>query len=184
MRPAARPKGAIAAEPERGMRAPVSTLSTDRGRIHLNGPSPITLINFWNPSCPCSRYAERQARRLADRFAGQGVRLITLVEGVEDTPRDIAGGLAAWKRRGDSRFAVAADPGGALARRFGVWAAPAAVVLDQDGQVRYVGSYNAARFCDNRRTAWAEQALESLLDRRSPAKSSSPFYGCQVLDAR
>lgn len=179
MRPVSRPSGGIAAHPEMLPSSPVPLLPTDQGDIRLDQPGQVTWLNVWNPECPCSRYAEAQVQRLAAKFAGQGVRLITLVEcgAAVQEQRDA---LATWHKRNGSSFAAAADPASRLACRFGVWAAPAAVILDRQGRVAYVGAYNAARYCDNPVTAWAAQALESITQDRRPLRPSTPFYGCQV----
>ena len=180
LRPVPRPAGAVLAQPDRLPMSPVATLTTDRGDIALNHLGPITLLNFWNPACSCSRYMEGPVRRLAREYGPRGVRLITVVEcGALESER--ADALAAWRGRGLSAFAVAADPGGGIARRFGVWAAPAAVILNRRGRVAYVGAYNAARYCDNRETAWAAQALAAIVADRTPPRTTSAFYGCQVL---
>ena len=65
-----------------------------------------------------------------------------------------------------------------------MWAAPAAVILNRDARVLYVGAYNAARYCDNPATAWAAAALRAA-DRDQPlARAQTPFYGCQVIPRR
>ena len=182
LRPVARPEGALTAKPDTCPPPPVSVLVTDRGEYDLRSPGTVTLINFWNPSCPCSRYMETHVARLAATYEKRGVRFVTVVEcGETNTERTDA--LKAWKDRSLDRFAVAADPGSAIACAFGVWAAPAAVILNQRGRITYVGAYNAARFCDARRTAWAEQALASTVDNKPLLRSNSPFFGCQVLAA-
>ncbi len=180
LRPVARPTGALTAKPETLPSPPVAILVTDLGRYDLCAEGSVTLINFWNPSCACSRYMETHVARLAAVYEKKSVRFITVVE-CGETNMEQTEALKAWKDRGVKGFAVAPDPGGAIARAFGVWAAPGAVILNRRGRVVYVGAYNAARFCDARRTAWAEQALVSTLANHPPTRSSSPFFGCQVL---
>lgn len=179
LRPVARPPGGVQVCPETLPPSPVPTLATDQGVIPLDQPGQVTWLNVWNPDCPCSRYAEAQVQRLAAKFAGRGVRLITLVE-CGASAREQRDALAAWHKRGSASSPAAADPEGRVARRLGVWAAPAAVMFNRQGRVAYVGAYNAARFCDNPATAWAAQALDAIAQDRRPPRPSTPFYGCQV----
>ena len=179
-RPAQRPAGAAVSRPDLRPSAPIPSLSTDQGLIRLAGPGPVTLLNFWNPDCPCSRFSEAHTAQIARRFGPQGVRCITVIECTE-SPQI---GLSAWKSRGLSGFSVAADPGGVAARTFGVWAAPAAVVLDRQGRVCYVGAYNSARYCDDAHSAWAQQALEAVLAGRRPPRAKTLFFGCQIIAQR
>lgn len=183
LRPVRRPNGAAQAHPERQPLAPLPELASDRGILLLSGAQPITLLNFWNPDCLCSRYNERHAGQLAESTAPRGVRAVTVVE-CGDSESEKQAALAAWRARGYTVFAVVADPGGKSARAFGVWAAPAAVILNGQSRVVYVGAYNAARYCDNARTAWAAQALDATLNGRPPHRATSPFFGCQVIAAR
>jgi len=179
-RPAHRPAGAAESRPDLRPPVPIASLPTDQGRIRLAGPGPVTLLNFWNPNCPCSRFSEVHTAQLARTFGPRGVRCVTVIE-CAGSPRD---GLSAWKSRGLSGFAAAADPGGETARTFGVWAAPAAVVLDREGRVCYVGAYNSARYCDDSHSAWAQQALEAVLAGRRPPRAKTLFFGCQVIAQR
>ncbi|HLK56195.1 MAG TPA: redoxin family protein [Chthonomonadaceae bacterium] len=178
-RPVSRPAGAAEIAPEQRPLSPVASLQTTEGALPLSGPGPVTLLNFWNPSCPCSRFMEGHVRKLMETYAPRGVRFVTVVA-CEEAEQARSRTLARWQERGLPVATAAADPGGALARRFGVWAAPAAVILDREGRVVYVGAYNAARYCDDPQSAWAAQALTATLEGRKPRLAHSPFYGCQV----
>ncbi|BDI32190.1 hypothetical protein CCAX7_42410 [Capsulimonas corticalis] len=178
LRPASRPRGAAIAQPDRRPPPPVTALTTNRGIVALGAPGTITLLNFWNAHCPCSRYMEAHVAGLQKRYAASGVRVITVVEGDAgvDTAEDL---LAAWRARGGGE--ATADPDGRVARAFGVWAAPGAAIIDRSGRVSFVGGYNAARFCDNTQTAWAAQALDAAVRGAKPPRAKTLFFGCQVL---
>ena len=181
LRPVLRPAGAALARLSEGPPASVTHLRTDRGTVTLTPPGPITLLNFWNPDCPCSRFAEAHVGRLAAEYVPQGVRFITVVA-AGPTAREQRGALARWRARGLLADQPAlADADNRVARTLGVWAAPAAVILDARGQVAYVGAYNAARFCADSRTAWAAQALAAVVRHETPARAAAPFFGCQML---
>jgi hypothetical protein len=174
--PASRPAGAAEIDPTQQPPAPVQRLQTDAGARALH--SKITLLNFWSPDCACSRFMEPHVRDLVERFQPQGVQWITviLVDDARATDSEI---LHQWRTRGIETPALV-DRGGLLARQFGVWAGPAAVIVDARGRIVYTGAYNIGRYCDNERTAYAQQALEAVLTGRTPPRAKTPFYGCRL----
>ena len=174
--PAPRPAGAVEIDPTQHPPAPVQQLQTDAGARALHGR--ITLLNFWSPDCACSRFMEPHVRDLVARFQPQGVQFITVIL-VDDARASDEEILGWWRARGVQTPALV-DRGGGLARRFGVWAGPAAVVVDTRGRIVYTGAYNIGRYCSNERTAYAQQALEALLAGRTPPRAKTPFYGCQL----
>lgn len=178
IRPVSHPIGA--AYPQAGVVSPVPFLWTDRGVVKLARPSGVVLVNFWNPNCPCSRFMESHVRDLGNRYGPKGVQLVTVVECGKSAGEQSAA-LAAWHARGLTAFAAVADPDGDIARRFGVWAPPAAVIVDRRGHVAYVGAYNVARYCDDSRTSYAAMALGAVVSGRRPPRSTLPFYGCQIV---
>jgi hypothetical protein len=152
--------------------------------VSLGRLGPITVLNFWNPDCPCSRFAEPDVARLASWYEPKGVRFITVVaSGASADGQRRA--LAQWRARHImARDPAFADAGNRFALALGVWAAPAAVILDRQGKIAFVGAYNAGRFCSDARTAWAARALAAVAQGRRPAHPATPFYGCQLLAAR
>lgn len=181
LRPVDRPLGAAIAHPGTKAVPPVSALDSDVGPIRLDRPGRVTLLNFWNSDCPCSRFMESQVRDLVARYAPRGVRFVTIVE---DASSRRADAICAWRERSMPPMPVVYDQDGTIARAFGVWASPGAVILDSSARVRFVGAYNAARFCDNADTAWGAQALASVVKGRPVVLASTPFYGCKVLGGR
>jgi hypothetical protein len=179
LRPVSRPARAAIAQPELLPTAPYRALTTEHGPISLVGPEPVTVLNFWNPHCPCSRYAESDVRRLIAQYGPIGVRFLTVVA-AGPSSQDGQESLSAWQGRGIPSAAVV-DNDNRIARRFGVWAAPAAVILTTRGRVAYTGAYNAARYCHDPRTAWGEKALAAVVQGRKPPRAKTPFFGCQLV---
>lgn len=130
--------------------------------------SGVVLVNFWREGCPCSRFAEGEFAQIAREFLA--LRHVTVVDG----------SLEAWQDRGLPGTSVA--NGGQIAKRFGVWAAPAAAVV-ANGRVVYVGAYNVSRYCANAETAFARKAVSAALKGETPKVRSTPFFGC-ALDAK
>lgn len=177
LRPVPRPKGAT--DLQAGVISPVSMVWSDRGMIPLARTKSIVLLNFWNPVCPCSRFMEGHVRKLGDQYGKMGVRLVTVVE-CGKSKSDQEDALESWRGRNTPDFAVVADPNGHIARQFGVWAAPAAVIIDAKGHVEYVGAYNVARYCDSSKTAYASMALAAIVAGKKPPLAKTAFYGCQI----
>lgn len=182
LRPVPRPPGAAIARPETLPAAPLPAIPTEEGLMSLKGSGPITVLNFWNPHCPCSRFAESDVRRLLHLYQPAGVRFITVVAS-GPTAEDQQDALAAWQGRGITQTATAIDRDNQIARRFGVWAAPAAVILNTQGRVAYTGAYNAARYCHDPHTAWGEKALDAVVHGQKPPRAKTLFFGCQLLSA-
>jgi thiol-disulfide isomerase/thioredoxin len=182
LRPVLRPAGAATAR----LSSPPawSVLQTDHGRIVLGGPGPTTVLNFWNPDCPCSRFMEPQVALLAAKYEPRGVRFVTIIASGLSLAEQRQS-LTRWRARGVlPNDPALADAGNQIAQAVGVWAAPAAVILDAHGKVAYVGAYNAARYCSATQSDWAAQALEAIVQGRRPARASTPFYGCQLLASK
>ncbi|GIV05217.1 MAG: hypothetical protein KatS3mg016_0792 [Fimbriimonadales bacterium] len=177
--PAARPLGAAEVNPEMQPPAPVPHIQTDAGTVSLRGN--WTLLNFWSPDCACSRFMEPHVRELVQRFRLRGVQFITVVI-TNDSSLSEQEVLQRWRQRGIETPAYI-DTNGALARQFGVWAGPAAVIVNPKGRIIYVGAYNIGRYCSNEKTAYAQQALEAALNGKKPPRARTPFYGCQVPSA-
>ena len=180
LRPVSRPAQAAIAYPETLPPAPYTELSTQRGSAMLTGPEPVTVLNFWNPHCPCSRYAESDVRRLIHHYGPTGVRFITIVAS-GPTAQDQQEALSAWLGRGLAGTETTVDTDNQIARRFGVWAAPAAVILNAQGRVAYTGAYNIARYCHDPHTAWGEKALAAVVQGQRPPRAKTPFFGCQLV---
>ena len=180
LRPVSRPAGAATAQIERLPPLPYSILETDAGKIDLRGEQPVTLLNFWNPACPCSRFAESDVRRLIQTYRPAGVRFITIIA-AGASAQDRREAASAWQARGITGTAALADGSNQIAQKFGVWAAPAAVILDRHGRVAYVGAYNAARYCHDPNTAWASKALAAIAHGQKPPRAKTLFFGCQLL---
>lgn len=180
LQPAERPAGAATVDPSKQPPAPIHSLHTDRGAFSLRGK--VTLLNFWSPNCACSRFMEPHVRDLVQEFTPHDVQVVTVIILNDERVSD-ADALQQWRGRGIATPAQV-DRGGSLARRFGVWAGPAAVITNPQGRIVYIGAYNIGRYCSNEETAFAKQALEATLAGRKPPRASTLFYGCQVPSAR
>ncbi|MBS1700125.1 MAG: TlpA family protein disulfide reductase [Armatimonadetes bacterium] len=137
----------------------------------------ILLINFWNPDCGCSEFAEPHVKHLEEKFSNQGVSFVTVI--VTDHDGAESGLQKAKDHHLPGKLVLDAD--GKICKDFDILAAPAAVVYDRSGKAVYRGSYNIARFCNNEDSAFVEQTLDAMISGKGKIKESLPFYGCHTI---
>lgn len=134
------------------------------------------LLHFYNPDCPCSRFNVDQIRYLVRRYGSQ-VRFLTVVEA------DPGPDVEAEVRGVELKTPFIVDTGGRIARTYGVYSTPQAVLLDRTGRIYYRGNYNISRYCTNGETSFAQIALEALLAGKPLPKlppSATLAYGCRA----
>lgn len=123
--------------------------------LAVNAQRRPTLLHFFNPNCPCSRFNLTHIRRLADTF-GDEVRLIAVLETNE---LDAVARLQELWLPGE----VVVDRDGAIARQAGVYSTPQGVVLAGDGKLFFRGNYNRGRYCTEPESEFVRRALEACL---------------------
>lgn len=138
----------------------------------------VVLLNFWNPDCACSEFAEPHVQGLSAEFPAIKIETVVICSPGEE--------VYAMQKARDHHLPgiLTFDKEGKICERYGIPAAPAAIILDQQGSVAYRGSYNVGRFCDNSATAFAEQALTALTSGKEVKHRNIPFYGCRTSQAK
>lgn len=134
-----------------------------------------TLLHFFNPGCPCSRFNLDHVRRLLQMF-GDSVRVIVIIEA--DDSRTVE-----EFRRLELPCEVVFDPQGKIARQAGVYSSPQGVVLRKDGKLFYRGNYNRGRYCTAPENEFVRRALEACLaDKPLPEFPSAAMVaqGCPL----
>ncbi len=135
-----------------------------------------TLIHFYNPKCPCSRFNLDHLNELKTKFAGK-IRFFAVLQ-TSDT-------VDAEKKfsKKCANVPTYIDYTGAVADSFGVYSTPQAVVLDAEEKIYFRGNYNVSRYCTTRETQFVRIAIESLLAGKPlpefPA-AATVAYGCEL----
>jgi len=133
-------------------------------------------LHFMNPACPCTKFNRDHIAALSRRF-GTDVTFLAVLEAEPDTEP-----AAAFASFGLPMRAIE-DADGAVARAYGIYSTPQAVLVDARGRLRFRGNYNTSRYCTDERTEFARIALERLLAGRSrgsvPA-AATRAYGCAL----
>lgn len=138
-------------------------------RLGVNhAPGQPLFLYFFNPDCPCSRFSVDHVRNLARRHP---VRFLAIIP-VNST--------TAYNRL-NLKIPSQEDPGGNLARSFGLYSTPQSALLDGQHRLYYRGNFNTSRYCVEPATEFARIAIEHLLGHQPlPAfpKSATTAYGC------
>jgi thiol-disulfide isomerase/thioredoxin len=145
------------------------------GKLKANPDKPV-FLHFFNPDCPCSRFNLPHFRELVkkygDRVTFVAVPMIML--GHDYTDEEI-------RKKLDLDIPVWREAG--VAEAVGVYSTPQAVVVNTKNDLYYRGNYNKSRYCSDKRSNYAEQAIVSLLN-NSPSPDFDPMalraYGCTI----
>lgn len=138
---------------------------------HKNRP---VFLHFFNPDCPCSRFNIKHFKSLTEQYGSTVNFAVVLMTKKNYTARDI-------QKRFDLSIPVITDS--TLAKTCGVYSTPQAVIIDPQQQLYYRGNYNRSRYCTDKNTNYAQQALEALLTKthKLPADQGAyTAYGCQL----
>lgn len=134
------------------------------------------LVHFFSPDCPCSRFNLDHIRALARQYSAQ-VHFIAVLQGTDITA------LSQTFRSLHLDMEAVVDDDGHIARAFGVYSTPQAVLLDAQRHLHYRGNYNQSRYCASPQTEFARLALETLLAHKPLPdfpKVATIAYGCEL----
>lgn len=135
-----------------------------------------TLLHFYNPDCPCSRFNLDHVRELARRHQGRA-RVIAVLQGDDGDPSDRE------RETAQLGFPAIADPGSRIAAACGVYSTPQAVILDPAGKLVFRGNYNRSRYCTAPATEYARLALEAVIHGAAAPEfpeAALVAYGCAL----
>jgi hypothetical protein len=111
-------------------------------------------IHFFNPDCPCSRFNIPHFKSLVTRFGGEVDFAIVPVTSKAVSAEEI---LDRFK------LDIPVLLNTTIATACGVYSTPQAAIIDVNGKLYYRGNYNRSRYCADKKTEYARNALEALL---------------------
>jgi peroxiredoxin len=141
-----------------------------------------TVLMFWCNHCPYVQGSEQRVIRLADEFAGLGVRFAAInannpaAYAEDDFPHMVERAAAQGYN-----FPYMQDESQAVAREFGAQRTPEAFLFDADGVLRYHG-----RIDDNPQDERAvrqqdlHSAIEAVLSGQAPDPAETGPIGCTI----
>ena len=146
----------------------IHRLSDYRGRI--------IIVNFWSAECPHSERTDRSTMACLVQW-GEEVAMLCIAANRSESIQmmeDVA------KTRRLPR--VLMDAKLIVTDLYEAVATPHVFVIDREGILRYRGAVDDVRFRQPRPTRfYLEEAVEALLDGRSPALEETPAYGCAIV---
>jgi peroxiredoxin len=144
------------------------TLGGHRGRI--------VIVNFWSAECPHSERADRSTMACLVQW-GTDVELLSIAANRNESIPMVE--EAARARRLPT---VLLDPEQVVADLYEAVTTPHAFVVDREGILRYRGAVDDVTFRQRKATRfYLEEAVEALLERRSPQIQETPAYGCTIV---
>lgn len=139
-----------------------------------------TLLHFFNPDCPCSRFNLEHVTKLIHLFKNQ-VNFLVVAQANEN--RITASLLKGY----GLEIPIILDFSGEIARTFGVYSTPQAVILTKNHSLYYRGNYNSARYHTHKKSEYARLAIENLLqetalppESESLSLSATRAWGCNL----
>lgn len=134
--------------------------------------------HFFNFDCPCSKFNIAEFRQLYRAYKAD-MTFIVVVSA--DKPRSSM--KEVFKNKYNLDLEVLTDTDGSIARKFGIYATPQAVIVESGGRIFYKGNYNLARYCTVKNTRFAAMAIEDILSGKDQPGFMSyirPPYGCLI----
>jgi hypothetical protein len=134
-----------------------------------------TLVLFAHPRCACTRATIAELARLMARFQDR-LDAHVLFTG---SPADELERTELWASAARiPGVAVAADPSGAEARRFGAGTSGAAVLYDSKGTLAFHGGITPARGHEG--DSFGLQRIAAVLTGGKPDRADAPVFGCAL----
>ena|SRR5688572_24275204 len=141
----------------------------------LEHSSKPLFLHFFNPNCPCSRFNISHFKSLVKEYGHKiDFAVVTLTSNKRYTEKDI-------QQKFDLAIPVVFDSSYAAA--CGVYSTPQAALINTDKSLYYRGNYNKSRYCTDKKTNYAEIAIESLLAEQNQPQlgpTATVSYGCTL----
>lgn len=139
----------------------------------LKNNKPV-FLHFFNPDCPCSKFNMTHFKSLVKQYGNETTFAMVVMSNKNYTALQV-------QSKFDLDIPVLFDT--SIAKLCGVYSTPQAVIIDTDQKLYYRGNYNRSRYCTDKKSNYAQQALDSLLqDNHVPVFNGFALkaYGCQL----
>ena len=165
-----------------GERAPDFVLADTDGSEHSPGRDPATVIVFTCNHCPYALAWHERTVDVARDYADRGVRVLAInPNDAERYPRDSLEAMQARVRDGDfDGVPYLRDASQEVARAFDAETTPDVFVLDPEQIVRYRGAPDGDYEDESQDAAWLRDALDAVLEGRTPYRAETRPVGCSI----
>ena len=144
------------------------------GKLIAGNKEPL-FLHFFNPDCPCSRFNIEHFKSLVTAYANRvSFAVVVMTKDKSYTAASI---------RGKFGITVPVLFDTSIARICGVYSTPQAVLLDKNHSLYYRGNYNRSRYCTDKKSNYAQMAIDSLVAGRHQASYNQyalKAYGCSL----
>ncbi|MES2109095.1 MAG: thioredoxin fold domain-containing protein [Bacteroidota bacterium] len=131
-------------------------------------------LHFFNPNCPCSRFNIKMFKALVAQYGKQVNFAVVVISDDEYSEKEI-------RNKFDLDIPITFDQ--SLAKACGVYSTPQVALIDNASKLYYRGNYNISRYCTDKKTNFAMQAINGLLannKKMSFSKLALTSYGCRL----
>lgn len=159
--------------PENYRNVKTGTIIPIANKLPVTSDKPV-FLHFYNPDCPCSRFNIPHFNSLVQQYGNEVQFVIVPVTKKKLTATDV---LKKFK----VQVPVVFDS--TLATSCGVYSTPQAAIIDTVQQLFYRGNYNKSRYCADKKSEYARQALDNLLHNNAAIISDMfalKAYGCSL----
>jgi hypothetical protein len=160
--------------------APDFRLPDTEGTEH--GPEGVTVVVFTCNHCPYALAWHDRLLELAEDYAARGVR--TLLVNPNDAERYPRDSLDAMRdrvaREGPWPAPYLRDESQDVARAYGAQTTPDVFVLDAERNIVYRGAPDADHSDPGQDARWLRDALDAVLEGRTPEPAETEPVGCSV----
>lgn len=141
-------------------------------KFKFNNSKPV-LLHFFNPDCPCSRFNMPHFKSLVKEFGTEVNFAIVVISNKQYDAEEISD-------RFEVNIPVFSDT--TIAALCGVYSTPQAVIIDTYKKLYFRGNYNKSRYCTEKKSNYAQLALQALLRKDNHSTSPAVFkaYGCEL----
>ena len=132
-------------------------------------------LHFFNHDCPCSRFNVPHFKELATTYGNQINFAVVVMTKDKSYTEDYI------RKKFGLTVPILFDT--SIARDCGVYSTPQAVLLTADQSLYYRGNYNKSRYCADKKSNYAQIAIDSLLaSRQEPVFNTYALtaYGCSL----
>lgn len=136
-----------------------------------------TVLLFWQIGCPCVKRYQERINKLAAQFSPENVAFIYISSNNNETFDKVK---IEYQKRGLT-LPLMRDEGGILAQAIGAKGTPTAAIINQKGEVIFLGWIDNERFeHESGRIAYLENALHEYLNSQAITLNTSPMFGCSI----
>jgi thiol-disulfide isomerase/thioredoxin len=145
------------------------TVINVNAEIGLDKSKPV-FLHFFNPDCPCSKFNMPYFKKLSHQYADKiSFAIVVIAKNGMYTETEI---------QKKYRLTIPVLFDSSIAAICGVYSTPQAVLLTENNELYYRGNYNKSRYCTDKKSNYAEAAIEALL-----SKTINPIFNSNALTA-